>query len=135
MGKWSDRFKKDEKPKKEDEVAPGSGSLADKFSKEKEQKMTVKSFASEVPKADGGFGDKVKRSPELLYLVQGMNQGKKAWYYFLVEKMKHERFKIDVKSDFIDLADYGTILYSGFGEEPPEDVVRKIKDEFGEDAV
>ncbi|KJV63794.1 hypothetical protein APHMUC_0072 [Anaplasma phagocytophilum str. ApMUC09] len=35
------------------------------------------------------------------------------------------------KSGSMDVALYGEILYSGWGENPPEDMVQKIKDEFG----
>ena len=68
---------------------------------------------------------------ELLYLVTGKDDAKPCWYYVVVDKMKHEIFKVKVKTDYIFVPDYGTILYSGWGVEPPEDIKQKIKEQFG----
>lgn len=68
---------------------------------------------------------------ELLWLVTGKDAGKKCWYYVMVEKPKFELFKAKLKSDFIFVPDYGKILYSGWGEKPPEDIKQKIKEQFG----
>lgn len=68
---------------------------------------------------------------ELLYLVTGKDAGKNCWYYVMVDKPKHELFKAKLKSDFIQVDDYGTILYSGWGTEPPADIKQKISNEYG----
>lgn len=31
----------------------------------------------------------------------------------------------------IDVADYGEILYSGWGEDPPQAIMDKVNEEFG----
>jgi hypothetical protein len=68
---------------------------------------------------------------DLLYLVTGKDSDKPCWYYVIVDKIKHEMFKVKVKTDYIFVPDYGTILYSGWGAEPPEDIKQKIKEGFG----
>jgi len=67
---------------------------------------------------------------ELLYLVTGAENGQPSWAYVMVDKPKHEMFKVKVKTDYIFVPDYGTILFSGWGIEPPEDIKQKIKDQF-----
>ncbi len=77
------------------------------------------------------FLEKIQTSRHgLLYLVRGKDRGKPCWHYILVDKLKHEMFKIRVKSDFIELTDYGQVLESGWGENPPEEVAARIKKEY-----
>ena len=79
-----------------------------------------------------GFAKATKRSRlDCLFLVRGKDRGKPAWHYVLVDKHKLEMFLEKSKSGSLDVALYGEILYSGWGENPPEDIVQKIKDEFG----
>ena len=65
--------------------------------------------------------------------MQAKHNGMDYWHYILVDKQKLPMFKIASKSDFISLPDYGTILYSGWGVEPPEDIKQKIKEYYGFD--
>lgn len=77
------------------------------------------------------FSAKLKSSrSELVYLVSGVDAGLPAWYYVHMEKSKLQLFKARNK-DSSNLTDYGTILYSGWGEEPPTDIRQKIKEQFG----
>lgn len=68
---------------------------------------------------------------ELIYWVAGKEHGFSCWFYVKVEKPKLELFKARLKSDHMELKDYGTILYSGWGKTPPEDIRRKLHEEFG----
>lgn len=78
------------------------------------------------------FADKLmKRRGEYVYLVRGKDRGKPAWHYVLIEKMKLPIFLEMVKGESIDVAKYGKVLYSGWGEDPPEDIVKKVEEEFG----
>ena len=61
-----------------------------------------------------------------IYLVRGKDKSKQAWHYVLVDEDKIEAFNAKVKSGNIDVADYGTVLYSGWGQDPPKDIKRKI---------
>lgn len=79
------------------------------------------SFASKLSKGRG----------EYVYLVRGKDAGRPAWHYVLIEKMKLPIFLEMVKGDSIDVAKYGKVLHSGWGEDPPEDIVKAVEAEFG----
>ncbi|XP_019852753.1 PREDICTED: uncharacterized protein LOC109582478 [Amphimedon queenslandica] len=67
----------------------------------------------------------------LLYCVRGKEKGRAAWHYVLVDEEKVADFKAQVATGFIDVADYGRILKSGWGEDPPKDIERKMELRFG----
>ncbi|QOD38258.1 hypothetical protein [Candidatus Wolbachia massiliensis] len=78
------------------------------------------------------FADATRRSrSDLIYLVRGKDRGKSAWHYVLVDKEKREMFLAKSRTGSMDVADYGEILYSGWGEDPPQEIVDKINEEFG----
>lgn len=72
-----------------------------------------------------------KSKADLIYLVKGVDAGKAAWYYVLVERLKLQLFLKALNDDIIHLENYGEILFSAYGEEPPEDVTNKLKAEYG----
>lgn len=77
------------------------------------------------------FLEKVQTSrSDMLYLVRGKADGIPCWHYILVDKQKLPMFKIRVKTNQIELADYGQILESGWGENPSEEIQAKIKQQF-----
>ena len=65
-----------------------------------------------------------------IYLVRGKDKGKQAWHYVLVDEDKIEAFNAMVNTGTIDVADYGTVLHSGWGQDPPKDIKRKIDFKF-----
>ena len=84
-------------------------------------------------------GCRVKRIYEIkgkfkageVFLVRGNDRGKPAWHYVLVtdhEKLKN--FKAVAKSGSLDVALYGKVLHSGFGQDPPEQVKKNIQERF-----
>ncbi|MDR2831646.1 MAG: hypothetical protein LBV62_01895 [Rickettsiales bacterium] len=78
------------------------------------------------------FADATRRSrSDLIYLVRGKDREKSAWHYVLVDKEKREMFLTRSRTGSMDVADYGEILYSGWGEDPPQEIVDKINEEFG----
>jgi len=80
------------------------------------------------------FAEKLKTSQsELLYLVRGKDKGRVAWYYLLVDKMKQPIFTTTMKTkpSIMHLDEYGQIIDSGWGENPPADVVERITAQFG----
>ncbi len=78
------------------------------------------------------FVDAARRSrSDLIYLVRGKDRGRSAWHYVLVSKDKREMFLAKSRTGSMDVADYGEILYSGWGEDPPQEIVDKINEEFG----
>ena len=63
-----------------------------------------------------------KNSSPLVYLVRGKDKDKPAWHYVLIKEDKLNMFKDKVESGTIDVADYGVVLRSGWGKDPPEEV-------------
>lgn len=72
-----------------------------------------------------------KMKAELIYLVKGVDAGKNAWYYVLVERLKVQLFLKALNDDIIHLENYGNILYSAYGDEPPATITDQLKDEYG----
>jgi hypothetical protein len=68
---------------------------------------------------------------ELIYLVKGVDAGRNAWYYVLVERNKVQLFLKALNDDIIHLEHYGKILYSAYGDEPPAEITGKLKEEYG----
>lgn len=117
------------------------GSFAERFASQK------KSFTSEniLKKAEDSKAaqpiqpsqpqksiDPQKRmQADLIYLVKGIDAGRNAWYYVLVERLKLQLFLKALNDDIIHLENYGKILYSAYGDEPPADITNKLKDEYG----
>jgi hypothetical protein len=70
---------------------------------------------------------------DLVYLVRGEEKHSQqaAWYYIQISgKAKAPVFLKNIKTG-VNLTEYGIILHSGWGKEPPEDIKQKIKDQFG----
>lgn len=69
---------------------------------------------------------------ENVYLVVGTDTtGRKAWYYLHVHATKKRQFDLQSSHGSINLNDFGSILLSAYGDRPPEDVVKRARDEFG----
>ena len=65
-----------------------------------------------------------------VFLVRGTDRGRKSWHYLLVDEDKLDAYNAlfsDGSRPSIDVAKYGKVLYSGWGEDPPEDVKLKIE--------
>jgi len=64
-----------------------------------------------------------------VYLVHGEDKGLECWHYVLVENIKLPllRAKISKLPCNLDVADYGKIIKSGWGENPNEEVKQKIE--------
>ena len=58
------------------------------------------------------------------FLVRGKTGGRPAWHYVQVadDQDTIDDFKEKTASGHVDVADYGQVLKSGWGEEPPNDV-------------
>ena len=62
-----------------------------------------------------------------VYLVRGMDEGRPAWHYVLVDKEKIEEFVAQVATGTIDVAEYGKILRSGSGENPSKEIKQTME--------
>jgi hypothetical protein len=72
-----------------------------------------------------------KMQAELIYLVKGIDAGRNAWYYVLVERLKVQMFLKALNDDIIHLENFGRILFSAYGDEPPASITEQLKDEYG----
>ena len=68
-----------------------------------------------------------KRPSSLLYTVRGTDKGRKAWHLVLVERELLEDFNEKVNTGNIDVAKYGYVIKSGWGKDPPDDMLDTIK--------
>ena len=78
--------------------------------------------------ADVTIGYK-ENSTKRFYLVRGKDKGRAAWHYVLVKKHLLGLFLKRVKGGSLDVADFGAILRSGWGKDPPEGTTDKILEE------
>ncbi len=72
-----------------------------------------------------------KMQAELIYLVKGVDAGRNAWYYVLVERLKVQIFLKALSDEIIHLENYGKILFSAYGDEPPSEITNQLKEEYG----
>ncbi|KAJ7384846.1 hypothetical protein OS493_019523 [Desmophyllum pertusum] len=69
--------------------------------------------------ADVNMCDKYEPE-ERLFLVRGKDKGRPAWHYVMVEKRLLGLFHKRANGGKLEVADFGTILGSGWGENPPD---------------
>ncbi|WP_339045501.1 hypothetical protein [Candidatus Mesenet endosymbiont of Agriotes lineatus] len=143
--RFAKRFKKDEPAGDNDSIAGFAAKFAKKHptldtnitEETKEQYKDNKSFAQDkIDKSrvmnNRSFTDAIKHSrADCVFLVRGKDGGKSAWHYVLVDKDKKEMFLAQSRTGSINVALYGQILHSGWGEDPTQDIVDKINKEFG----
>ena len=59
-----------------------------------------------------------------VYLVRGKDRGQPVWLYVLIvdDEDTEQKFRATVASSRVDVADYGQVLKSGWGKDPPQEV-------------
>ena len=62
----------------------------------------------------------MQNTEERVFLVRGKDKGKAAWHYVLVDKALLGSFRKYSKGGNIDVAKFGTVLASGWGQDPPD---------------
>lgn len=67
---------------------------------------------------------------ETIYLIKGEDRKRDAWYYVLVDPNLIEEFNMHLDDKIIHLKQYGVILDSAYGDEPPDNITDKIKKEY-----
>ena len=78
-----------------------------------------------VNKADVTIGYK-EDSTDRIYQVRGIAKGRAAWYYVLVKKHLLGLFLKQAQGGSFDVADFGDVLRSGWGKDPPEGITDTI---------
>ena len=76
--------------------------------------------------SDCTWSDHLNIKSHLVYLVHDKDRGYPAWHYVLIDKEKHDDFKANVATGAITLTDYGRVLESGWGKDPPKNIDRKM---------
>lgn len=66
-----------------------------------------------------------------IYFITGNNDETAIWCYLSVPSKKDSIFQRALKSNIIDVAKYGTVLYSGDGIEPPE-LIKQMVENFNQ---
>lgn len=70
------------------------------------------------------FAEQVSnRKKDLLWLVRGEEMGMKCWFYVVIDQLKLPIFKKQLGSESMNLLKLGQIIESGWGENPPEEIV------------
>ena len=62
-----------------------------------------------------------------VFTVRGKDKGRQAWHIVLVEKDLLERFRETVSSGTVDVAKFGYVIKSGWGKDPPDDIIKLLK--------
>lgn len=65
-----------------------------------------------------------------IYLVKGVDAGRNAWYYVLVDPLCKTAFLAALDDDIIHLENHGKVLASAFGDVPPESVTTALKQKY-----
>lgn len=142
---FSSRFKKDENDSNSD-----GGGLAsrfkDQFDKRKSDRENLSStlgdkksagdnakdiISKRKAKKDENFADQTKKKDSSLFLVRGRDRGKHAWHYVVLHKSKRDKFLVDSRKGAIDVSEYGKIVSSGWGKDPPEDIKKEMEALYG----
>ena len=78
--------------------------------------------------ADVTIGYK-ENSTNRIYLVRGKDRGRAAWQYVLVKKHLLGLFPKRTNGGSLDVADFGAVLCSGWGKDPPEGTIDQMLEE------
>lgn len=68
-----------------------------------------------------------KRPASLIFTVRGKDRGRQAWHLVLVERKLLDSFREKVATGNIDVAKFGYVIKSGWGEDPPADVLKNVE--------
>ena len=79
--------------------------------------------------ADCTWNNRLKR--HLIRLVCGEDKGGTAWHYLLLDKEKVADFNAKLIGRSKDIANYGRVLESGWGKDPPKYIEQKMDLRYG----
>ena len=80
---------------------------------------------------DSSMTWQMKSEAERIRLVRGKDKGKPAWHYVLLvdDEETIEKFE-EALGGNLNVADYGQLLYSGQGKDPPNEVVEEVHKKY-----
>jgi hypothetical protein len=73
------------------------------------------------------FVGRLAESAGTVYLSVGLFRGHPTWHYVRVDPRKRPQFLQQVRTGTIDVAEFGDVLFSGWGTEPPEDIRLQVE--------
>ena len=76
------------------------------------------------------FVSMIEKNNAFVYDIRTVQNGKNAFVIVKVAKAKHTIFKMKLGKEEFDMADYGEILHSGFGE-PSDDIKSQMRKKYG----
>jgi hypothetical protein len=88
--------------------------------------------AGQVDQAVDLLREALRDEGSLIYLVRGKDEGRAAWHFVKVDRAKLASFKQALSTGSLDASEYGEILHSGWGEDPPEEARRELAEKYGE---
>jgi hypothetical protein len=112
-------------------ASKSKNNLSQLIQKQQENKMTTQALSESPSLNSSSIAPDKAGKADLIYLVKGVDAGRNAWYYVLVERLKLSLFLKALNDDIIHLENYGEILYSAYGDEPPQNITDKLKSEYG----
>jgi hypothetical protein len=112
-----------------------SQSIIEKAAEKKSTTQIIEEAKNASPTSEAATAKKVdpmkRAQASLIYLVKGVDDGRNAWYYVLVERPKLQLFLKALNDDIIHLEHYGKVLYSAYGDEPPQHITDALNEEYG----
>jgi len=69
---------------------------------------------------------------ELCFLIRGKDKGRKAWHYVEVRRNVVHIFLQKTRAGQVDVAVYGTVVKSGWGEDPEKAIVEWVEKMFSD---
>jgi hypothetical protein len=66
-----------------------------------------------------------------IFLTRGKSGQAHTWYYVKVNKLKLPLYSHALQSGNMNVSDFGEVLFSGWGKNPPDSVRRKIDEMYG----
>ena len=70
-----------------------------------------------------------------MFTARGKDKGREAWHIVLVEKNLLESFRETVSSGIVDVAKFGYVIKSGWGNDPPDDIIKLLKKKLMVDCI
>jgi len=83
----------------------------------KRRRVNVKRMVGARDKYIGG---------ELCMLIRGKDKGRDSWHYVEVSRGLMDVFMTKTRGGTIDIAKYGTLLFSGWGPDPDDDTAQVL---------
>lgn len=112
-------------------ASTGGSTFSDKFTPKKANETPLQEQGSVKRSriAENSYAQGVKGLHKI-YWVRGKDRGRAAWHCVKVPKNIEQMFLAKARSGSIDVADYGEVLHSGWGENPPDDLKKRIEEEY-----